>query len=188
MSKQLSDLRAMLSEARNAYDPSEADNRPFWADYVESLARCLRRNGASNRDLLPLTDLETALRFRLEFEREDYEDVMDGRTGDTPPSDVMLARASAIVDLLVQEGKSVDVAAQTVTRKLLLAGVNPPEPGGDSRGWMRLVRWRRKLLEGFVKPGVAAEYEWFRAAAAELPAGERVNRVLTEQLWDRRAR
>lgn len=186
MNNQLASLRAVLNDAGNSYDPAAGDKRPYWADYVESLVDYLRRHGMSERDLTPLTDLEQALRFGIEVEDE-YEDVMDARTGNAPASDAILARACAVIDLLVAEGKSDDEAAQIVTRKLILAGVNPPDTGGDSRGWKRLVRWRQKLREGSIKPGVMKEHQRFLEAVSEIPNRDRLNRVFTERLWDRRA-
>lgn len=187
MSNELASLRAVLNEAGKSYDASTGDKRPYWAGYVEQLVGYLRRHGVQDRELTPLIDLQDALELGVAAEDQKYEDVMDARTGNAAPSEAILARACAVVDLLVKEGKTEDEAAQIVTRKLILAGINPPDAGGDSRGWMRLVLWRHRLREGAVIPGVAAEYERFRDSVAEIPTRDRLNRVLTEQLWDRRA-
>lgn len=187
MSNQLTSLRAVLSEAGRSYDASAGDKRPYWAGYIERLIGYLSRHGVNERELKPLIELRDALKLGVQDEDLAYEDVMDARTGNAAPSDAILARASAVVDLFMREGKTEEEAAQIVTRKLILAGVNPPDTGGDSRGWMRLVRWRTKLRGGFVKPGVVKEYERFRSAVAEIPTQDRLNRVLTEKLWDRRA-
>lgn len=190
MNNQFAGLQAALNDAVNAYDPLAGDKLPMWADYVEDLTGYLRRHGMREQELTPLADLQQALRFGVkdqDLERE-IEDVVDGRAGTPPPSDAILARASAVIDLLVLEGKTVDEAAQTVIRKLMAAGINPPGPGSDSRGWKRLVDWRKRLRGGAINPAVVTEYRRFRTAVAEIPTRERLNRVLSERLWDRRAR
>lgn len=186
MGNELASLRVVLNEAGRSYDAAEGDKRPYWAGYVDQLVDYLRRHGVQDRELTPLIDLQEALEFGVGVEDQKYEDVLDARTGNAAPSDAILARACAVLDLLVKEGKTEDAAAQIVTRKLIMAGVNPPDTGGDSRGWMRLVLWRHRLREGAVIPGVTAEYERFRDAVAEIPTRDRLNRVLTERLWDRR--
>ena len=59
-----------------------------------------------------------------------------------PPSDLLLARGAAVIDLLIKAGADENEAAQTVMRRLMAAGVPPPKQGGDARGWRRLLeRW-----------------------------------------------
>jgi hypothetical protein len=55
-----------------------------------------------------------------------------------------MARASAIIDVLVQSGQTPDHSAQTVTRQLLAVGIQLPECGGDVRAWKRLLNWRNQ--------------------------------------------
>ena len=43
------------------------------------------------------------------------------------------------------------------------------------------------LLNGLKPAEVKAEYEGFLASLGEFPAEQRLNRVLSERLWDRRS-
>ncbi|MGI9414038.1 MAG: hypothetical protein ACR2PM_10230 [Hyphomicrobiales bacterium] len=187
MNHDLIGLHVLLREASSKYDPASAQRAQFWADHLGGIVDYLNAKGISVQDLAPLSDLTEALRSGGgNYGNDDGH--LDARTGNAAPSSDILARASAVIDLLMREGRTEEQAAQTVTRKLITAGVNPPESGGDSRGWMRLARWRRKLLEDLMPAEVTAEYESFLASVAEIPSDDRLNRVLTEGLWDRRSR
>lgn len=71
-------------------------------------------------------------------------------------------------------------------RRLVAAGVPPPEKGGDARGWRRLLEWRSGLIYGVVSKEAHGEYRDFTREIEVIPANERVKRVLDAQLWDRR--
>ncbi len=188
MTSELSGLQAVLRKAGNAYDASAVDKRLLWADQVSGLVEYLGTQGISVADLAPLDDLCQALRNEAAVGDDvDIDEFMDARTGNADPSDAILARASAVIDLLILDCNSEEQAAQMVTRKLLVAGVNPPMAGGDARGYMRLAEWRQKLRQGRMSPEAAAEYERFREVIADIPLRERLNRVITDRLWDRRA-
>lgn len=88
----------------------------------------LAQEGVPQEDLQPLVDLETsieALRSQAQGQGS------ANRRKRKPPSDILLARLSAVIDLLVKGGYE---AAQLVTRRLLAVGVPPPQQGGDARG------------------------------------------------------
>ncbi len=202
MENDLSGLQAVLRAAGGSYETSGDNKRAVWADQVSGLVDYLGSHGVNPDDLAPLSDLQDALRddaFGVDagdsidaddiIDADDMEvdDFMEARTGNVAPSDAILARAAVVIDLLTLDGKLEDAAAQVVTRKLLLAGINPPAEGGDARGYMRLVEWRQRLRQGRVSDGAIAEYERFRASIEDIPLRDRLNRVLTERLWDRRA-
>ena len=90
----------------------------------------------------------------------------------------MLARVSAVIDLLVKAGYEEGEAAQIIMRRLIASGVPAPVKGGDSRGWKRLLEWRADLLYGLASEEGKAEYEGFTRELEKIPAGERVQRVL----------
>ena len=92
---------------------------------------------------------------------------------------------AAVIDLLVKAGYDEEKAAQLITRKLMAAGVAPPT-GGDARGWKRLLFWRADLSFGIASPEAKEESRSFTCELEAIPPGERVRRVLDEQLWDRR--
>ena len=140
----------------------------------------LAQEGVPQEDLQPLVDLETsieALRSQAQGQGS------ANRRKRKPPSDILLARLSAVIDLLVKGGYEV---AQLVTRRLLAVGVPPPQQGGDARGWKRLLAWRENLSHGIGSADAKDEYRDFTRDIEAIPANERLSRVLDEQLWDRR--
>ncbi len=187
MSNDLIGLQVLMRDAGLKYDPESSYRAQFWADHVAGLVDHLKGKGMTERDLAPLSDLRDALRSGgASYGSDDGQ--LDARTGNTEPSAEILARASAVIDVLMSDGKTEEQAAQSVTRKLIIGGINPPSSGGDSRGWMRLARWRRNLLNGLKPAEAKAEYEGFLASLQEIPVEQRLDRVLTERLWDRRSR
>jgi hypothetical protein len=93
-----------------------------------------------------------------------------------------------VIDLLIKAGNDESEAAQIVMRRLVAAGVPPPQQGGDARGWRRLLEWRNEISQGFGSQEAQLEYQDFTREIEAIPANERVKRVLDEQLWDRRGK
>lgn len=141
----------------------------------------LAEEGVSQEDLQPLSDLEARVR---QFMAQTQGKGVANRRKQRPPSDLLLARGAAVIDLLIKAGADESEAAQTVMRRLMAAGVPPPKQGGDARGWRRLLEWRAALLQGGGSSEARKEYKGFTREID--PADERVRRVLDEQLWDRR--
>jgi hypothetical protein len=152
------------------------------AECLSAVIRGLAEEGLPREDLQPLLILAAELREQLPpaatIDRSD-------RPEPKPPTDAMLARVAASIDLLVKAGYDEERAAQLIMRKLLAAGVAPP-PGGDARGWKRLLFWRADLSFGIASPEAKEEYRAFLRELETIPASERVKRVVGEQLWDRR--
>ncbi|MDJ0514321.1 MAG: hypothetical protein QNJ62_12850 [Methyloceanibacter sp.] len=152
----------------------------------------LAADGVPAEDLKPLAELETTM-GALALGAPERPAAAHGlpehqrdRRRKAPPSDTLLARAAAIIDLLVKDGQGDEGAAQRVMRHLLLAGVPAPTQGGDSRGWHRLLEYRNTLLQGGGSDEARAEYAAFGRELNGIPAAQRVNDALTERLWDRR--
>jgi hypothetical protein len=145
----------------------------------------LAEEGVPQQDLQPLVELEASLGELKE--RSEGKSAANRRKG-RPPSEALLARASAIIDLLIKAGDDEARAAQAVMRLLMAAGVPPPQQGGDVRGWRRLLEWRTDLQHGLVSAEAQHEYQDFTHELDAIPPGERVKRVVDEQLWDRRRR
>jgi hypothetical protein len=101
------------------------------------------------------------------------------------PSDKLLARATAVIDLLVKAGSDESTAAQTVMWRLMAAGIPPPQ-GRDASDWKRLLLWRANLSHGVASPEAQQEYQDFIREVETIPANRRVKHVLDQQLWDRR--
>jgi hypothetical protein len=151
------------------------------AECLSAVVRGLAEEGLKRDDLQPLLDLAAELR-----EQVPAASAMCAETrAERPPTDAMLARVAAVIDLLVKAGYDDEKAAQLIMRKLMAAGVAPPA-GGDARGWKRLLFWRADLSFGLASPEAKDEYRVFTRELETIPPRERVRRVLEEQLWDRR--
>ena len=85
----------------------------------------------------------------------------------------------------VKAGYDEERAAQLIMRNLMVAGVAAPA-GGDARGWKRHLFWRADLSFGLASAEAKEEYRDFTRELETIPPGDRVRRVLAEQLWDRR--
>ncbi len=110
----------------------------------------------------------------------------DGRRGEVKVSDDLMARASAIIDVLVQSGQTPDHSAQTITRQLLSVGIQLPESGGDVRAWKRLLNWRNNLIH-YKRAGHAWDvYCAFKEELADIPPDKRMRVAVGERLWDQR--
>lgn len=110
----------------------------------------------------------------------------DGRRGSVEVSDNLLARASAIIDVMVHGGEDPEHAAQIITRQLLGVGIKLPEIGGDARAWKRMYNWRSNLIH-YKRAGRAWDaYCAFKEELASIPPEERLRRAVGDKLWDRR--
>ena len=143
----------------------------------------LADEGLPKEDLKPLLDLEAKLR---QMSAPAHSETVSNRRKRRPPSEVLLARVSALIDLLIKAGSGEAEAAQIMMRKLVAAGIPPPKQGGDARGWKRLLQWRTDLGHGLVAERAQQEYQAFTRKVATIPAAERVQRALDQRLWDRR--
>ncbi len=174
-------LRALRQADTQASDSE--DKTSLGVKCLQLLVAQLAQEGVPQEDLQPLVDLETgigALKAKARGEGT------ANRRRRKPPSDVYLARMSALIDLLIKSGYSEGTAAQMVMRRMIAAGVPPPRKGGDARGWKRLLAWRAHLSHGLGSPEAEEEYRNFTRVMEAIPAHERVKRVLDERIWDRR--
>jgi hypothetical protein len=151
------------------------------AECLSAMVRGLAEEGLPREDLQPLLDLAAELREQVPAAAS----MCAERRVERAPTDAMLARVAAVIDLLVKAGYDEERAAQLIMRKLMAAGVAAP-PGGDARGWKRLLFWRADLSFGLASAEAKEEYRDFTRELETIPPGDRVRRVLAEQLWDRR--
>ena len=179
-------IAAALKAVRrtHAQNGDGEDKLSLGAKSLHVLIAQLTEEGVLQEDLQPLVELEAILRDLKARGRSAASDA--NRRRGRPPSDRVLARVSAVIDLLIKAGHDEAEAAQTVMRRLMAAGVPAPAKGGDARGWRRLLECRAGLAQGFGSPEAQAEYQDFKREIEAIPAPERVKRVLDEQLWDRR--
>ena len=99
-----------------------------------------------------------------------------------PPSDALLARVCAVIDLLIDSGLSEEVATQTMVQRMIEAGV-PASPENCLRS---IQDCREALSNGAATEDALREYKNILAAIESLPPDERLERVLGNELWDRR--
>lgn len=112
----------------------------------------------------------------------------DRRLQRSVPSDAVLARCAAAIDVLISMGRTTDIAAQTVARQMVHAHTSLPDYGGDVRGWKRLILWRERLIS-LKKPAEAWDvYQEMLHDIACMDRREVVRRALDGTLWDERAR
>ncbi len=101
-------------------------------------------------------------------------------------SDAVLARASAIIDVLVQGGQTPEQASQVITRQLMAVGIQLPVSGGDARAWKRLLYWRNNLIHHKREGPAWDAYCAFKEQLGDIPPVERLSIATGEQLWDMR--
>jgi len=110
----------------------------------------------------------------------------EGRRGEVKASEDLMARASAIIDVLVQSGQSPESSAQTIARQLMGVGIELPKSGGDVRAWKRMLYWRNNLIH-YKRAGYAWDvYCAFKEELADIPPDRRLRVAVGERLWDQR--
>ena len=110
----------------------------------------------------------------------------DARGNTVEASEHLLARASAVIDVMIQGGDDPEHASQMLARQLLIVGIKLPEAGGDARAWKRLFNWRSNLIH-HKRAGPAWDiYCAFKEELERIPPEERLRRAVGERLWDRR--
>ncbi len=186
LSPALDRIGAALRALRETHRQTAGDKTALGLKCLNAVIVELAAEGISAEDLQPLVDLETDARARVGVMVGQGKDLRRERRRGTAPSPVLLARASAVIDLLVKGGHDEGEAAQTVMRRLVAAGVPAPTQGGDARGWRRLLEWRNTLLHGYGPEEAKLEYRAFSHELETIPPAERIKRVLDERLWDRR--
>jgi len=178
-------LGTALRALRQAYTHgSESEDKTLLgAKCLHVVIAQLGQEGVPQEDLQPLIDLEASID---ELKALAQGEGIANRRKRKPPSDIYLARMAAVIDLLIKGGYDEAEAAQIVMRRMLAAGVPPPQQGGDARGWKRLLAWRADLSHGVGSAEAKQEYREFCRDIDAVPANDRLNHVLDEQVWERR--
>jgi len=177
-------IGAALRALRDTHSVEDGDVAALGAKCLRAVITQLAADGVRAEDLQPLVDLQGHLGAGKRVQPQSPVEC-DRRFG-SAPSPILLARAAAVIDLLVKAGQDESEAARSVMRRLVAAGVPPPEKGGDARGWRRLLEWRNSLLHGVGPEEAKHEYRTFAREFEAIPPAERAQRVLDERLWDRR--
>jgi hypothetical protein len=87
---------------------------------------------------------------------------------------------------LIASGLSEDVATQAIVQRMMEAGVRLPENEDAGSLWKRIKSLRVAFQKGAATDDTFREYQNVVAAIESLPPDERVERVLGNELWDRR--
>jgi len=103
-----------------------------------------------------------------------------------PPSDELLARVCAVIDLLIASGLSEKIAAQIMAKKMTAAGIPAPKSGEEGNWWQCILSWRVAFRNGAASVDALSEYQDVVAAIESIAPHERVECVLGSDLWDRR--
>jgi hypothetical protein len=175
-------ISAALRALRQMHAQDSEDKASLAIKCLNAVITELAAEGVLAEDLQPLAELEGLVRDAKTKPPEPKRE----RRHSAAPSSILLARAAAVIDLLVKSGQDESEAAQTVMRRLVAAGVPAPTQGGDARGWRRLLEWRNSIHQGFGPEDAKYEYRTFAREIEAIPPAERVSRVLDERLWDRR--
>lgn len=178
-------IGAALRALRRTHSDDPGDKAALGLKCLQAVIAELVSDGVSPEDLQPLTDLQPLV-AEPKVSSASAPDRRRDRRHSSPPSPILLARAAVVLDLLVRAGQDEQEAAQTVMRRLIVAGVPAPNQGGDSRGWRRLLEFRNTLLHGGGTEEAKFEYRTFAHEIEAIPPAEWVDRVLNERLWDRR--
>jgi hypothetical protein len=183
LSPSIDRLSAALRALQQAYTGGldRADKTTLGTKCLQVLILQLAQEGLPQQELQPLLDLERSIET-LKAQGPS----IPSRRRRAPPSEKLLARLAAVIDLLVKDGYDEAEAAQLVTLGMLAAGVPLPKRGNDARGWKRLLAWRAELNPGLSSREARDEYRDFTRVIQAIPAKERRKRVLDEQLWNRR--
>lgn len=170
-----------LAERYRTLQPHE--RRDAALDYMFEVAELLTLEADGDDIIAPLLDV-------IPFIADPAASPLfqDRRAVASAPSEAVLARAAATVDVLMSMGHTAEGAGQIVARQIVNARAGLPNEGGDVRGWRRLLIWRERLL-ALKKPAAGWQvYCEFGKTIEAMPRPEAVRRAQDGTLWDIRRR
>ena len=152
--------------------------------YLELIGHFLADQGRGEGIAFPLLDLIEHL--------DDAQDTQtptagERRKGLVDCSDELLAKVSAVVDVLVSAGYSSDHACQVVTRQMMARNLQVPA-GGDARAWRNMQAWRHKLINTKREGVVWRTYAAFKEELPQLYGTRLAEAAAREAIWDRRTK
>ncbi|MFN3867872.1 MAG: hypothetical protein ACK4MF_02265 [Hyphomicrobiaceae bacterium] len=172
----LNKLLALSAEYREA---TPTQRRGAVLAYLFEVAELLTVEAGDDQIIAPLLDV-------LPYIADPTESPLfqERRQVISAPSDSVLARAAATIDVLVTTGLLPDAAAQVVARQMVGARAGLPAEGGDARGWKRLALWRERL-QALKKPaGAWRAYTEFTKSIESMDRPELLRRANDGSLWD----
>lgn len=147
--------------------------------YLLEVAEVLALHFDDERPLQPLVDMIERLASPVQAKAED-----ERRSGDAPPSAPLMGRLAATLDVMVEGRFAAATAAQIIARQMLRAGVEMPSVTGDSRAWMRLVKWTERLRTTEKPPEAWKAYRDFKVKLLEDHGPKVALKAMSEPLWD----
>lgn len=177
----LSKIEAMASVLATAPDAAKA---PLQRQYLELIGHFLVDQGRGEAVAFPLLDLIEILEDGKDDASASKQE--ERRHGVANVSDELLAKVSAVVDVLIAAGYSLDHACQIVTRQMITRNVQAPA-GGDARAWRNMQAWRQKLINSRREGPVWAVYVKFKEELPKLYGSRLAEAAAREAIWDRRA-
>ena len=112
-------------------------------------------------------------------------EVRERRTG-LPPSEGLLARVCAVVDLLVASGLSDEHSIHIMAQRLMAAGIPAPRNGQAANWWHSIAAWKATVRNGVATDEALKEYQNLVAAIESIPTRDRIEYVLENEIWNRR--
>jgi hypothetical protein len=167
--------------------PDAPKSRAFQLEYLALIGELLLEQNRGTAILGPLLDIHDTL--EATYQRQNGERIeRERRQALVNASPWVMARVSAVIDILVAAGISADHAAQVVSRQMMARNLALPEEGGDSRGWKRVQIWHHRLTTlGRTHPQFEASQNFKDELFVKYGAGA-AERALSIPLWDRRTR
>lgn len=108
------------------------------------------------------------------------------KSGGTGPSDAMMARVSACLDVLIEQGHTPEKAAQNMTRQIVREGAALPDDGNDIRAWKRLLYWRERLISLKKPPRAVPQFQEFKARLLAMPRRQMLDALNDGAIWNER--
>lgn len=174
-------LARILELATRYAHGRRAQRRGMAIDYLIELGELMSEVAGDDTIVAPLLDL---IPFIAEAEAQlPFE---ERRTSAARPSEAMLVRAVASVELLEDRGYSLEAAGQHVTRQLMRAGAALPTEGGDPRAWKRLLLWRERLLHLRQHHPAWTQYQQFKTEVGLMAHDAAMAAAMDGRLWNLR--
>lgn len=159
-----------------------ADSKPqLVREYLDLVGHFLVDQGRGDALAFPLLDVIEQL------DSAGSNKVEERRKGGSECSDELLAKVSAVIDVLVSAGYSSDHACQLVTRQMIARNVQVPA-GGDARAWRNVQAFRHKLINGKHEGALWRVYSGFKSELPTIYGPKLAESAAREAVWDRRAK
>ncbi len=179
-------LRRLVGVSEACLTAGEDTRDDLHLEYLALIGEFLLEQGQGTAVLGPLLDIHDILEELYQRQRGQKLE-SERRQAMQVASPWVMARVSAVIELLVASGVSADHAAQIVSRQMVARKLVLPEEGGDSRGWKRVQIWHHRLMTlGRTHPQFDAA-QLFKEELLQKHGAKTASLAVSQALWDRRA-